>query len=888
MKTKHILTAMVLPTVLAACTADEIVENNNVNLDGVAKLNPITFTVGEGADSRLIFDESGLGNWKWGEEGDQFSAFLVNTGKGTSIIDRLLTNYVYSSEDGYGYTTTSVMNEGTYWFYAPGSQDKKDNDLISFKLPAAQGPTYYKSRAAQLFFTPLYQLAKEDAPENIDLSLANWYGRAVMPIVNSSEEDFTVRQIILTLGAKKEWVVEGEISMTAMNSLGLKYAYVDGVKTPIRNLDNDATNDEDIDGLKKRLAEANDIVVDNAKKKTAPALVLDLGTEGVKVAAGAEHTFTMLVPATEKNVTCEVKLITDKGIVTINSWNDSNYTQNGVQFKHNGIMPMFGFKNANKNQFKSYQVEEGDLTAFGAEYYVTTYGYMMDLINTVNGNLTVYNIGDWVLDARMAETIKESDAEVTFTMPIVVEDEEEKISLTKVNFAKVTIAEGTEVAFGKNTSSDELIVEEGAEASLAETTADDIDNNGTLKVASAATISGTITNNGDLTLTDINPTVNFVNGNVTYANTANTSDFNLTNEKLTLPTADELTGNATLTISADVNLTFIGNKELVKKVNVNNTVYTVKLINNGSIDFGASGANRLDVYGSMENNGTIEGEDYAGILLYGSLENNGDLEPGYLNVTANATLENNGTVAPNDYSINDGTITLSADSKTKILSGSGVVNNDAKAKKLSIDAIADNTVYYTFTTAVSSEDVNALNCEDYKLNKVIFNEKLTIDVDDEYADDVTGNAIHGLRGITTLEFAKGLEIESDVKNQVLAATITDIIINGTNVKFEGSNWENIDGLTTCAVGVAGTTKVTVKAGSKLTIEDMKLIPVGNAAKLEFESLTAAGKTQGKVVNKGAVYTGSNGTVYNETTHAAWWTGAATVAGYYNATTGNIQ
>ena len=29
MKTKHILTAMVLPTLLAACTADEIVENNN-------------------------------------------------------------------------------------------------------------------------------------------------------------------------------------------------------------------------------------------------------------------------------------------------------------------------------------------------------------------------------------------------------------------------------------------------------------------------------------------------------------------------------------------------------------------------------------------------------------------------------------------------------------------------------------------------------------------------------------------------------------------------------------------------------------------------------------------------------------------------------------------
>ena len=96
MKTKHILTAMVLPTLLAACTADEIVENNNVNLDGVAKLNPITFTMGENADSRLLWDNTGLGNWKWGAEGDQFSAFLVSAGIAQPVQDLLLTNYVYS------------------------------------------------------------------------------------------------------------------------------------------------------------------------------------------------------------------------------------------------------------------------------------------------------------------------------------------------------------------------------------------------------------------------------------------------------------------------------------------------------------------------------------------------------------------------------------------------------------------------------------------------------------------------------------------------------------------------------------------------------------------------------------------------------------------------
>ena len=520
MKTKHILTAMVLPATLAACTADEIVESNNVNLDGVAKLNPMTITVGENADSRLLWDESGVGNWKWGAEGDQFSAFLVSAGNST-VLDYLLTNYVYSSEDGENYTTTSVMTEGTYWFYAPGSQDKKDNDLISFKLPTVQGPEYYKSDDAQVFFTPLYKLSKEDAPENLNLELTSWYGRAVMPIVNGTREAFTINQIILELNGA-EWTVEGTISTSKLAAENLTYAFVDGVKTPILNTNSSATDNETLAELKTRLQEAYDVVSDGAK--TSSTLVLDLG-KGVKLASGASKTFTMLVPATAEDVTCNVKIVTDKGIVDIASYDESNYTQDGVQFKHNGIMPMFGMMNADKTQFKSYKVEY--INANAANYYVTSYEYMMSLINTVNGDLSVYNIGDWAIDAKMAKAIASSDAQVTFVQPIEIADEDAKVELTKVHFDEVTVVEGTEVAFGKNTSAETLNIEAGAKVT--------VNGLGSYEITSRATTTvyytiGTVNNAGELVINnDAKVTTVNTTGKLTIVKDgANTTDVKIT------------------------------------------------------------------------------------------------------------------------------------------------------------------------------------------------------------------------------------------------------------------------------------------------------------------------------------------------------------------------
>lgn len=949
MKTKHILTAMVLPAMLAACTADEIVENNNVaNIQGRALLNPMAITVNGGVDSRADWSNEGYGKFVWNSETDKFSAFLLDVDAadanndgvkeftGSVNTDQLLTNYIYSSEDGEKYTTTSQMVEGAYWFYAPG-REKNTRDLIPFKMEVAQGLNYYKESAdVQAFFTPIYNLTSVDSPSSLDLSLTPYFGRAVVTVTNTTKEDFTLNQIVLE--SDKVFVYEGNISVKALKTENLVKTYVadcdewhytgaaiTSTMTDAQKAEKYAANDKTKEAGKTT---ANLVAVDDAKKETK-MIVLNLEGEEGYLAVGQTKEFNLVVPRTDDGAKCKVTLIANKGVKTISEEIQSNYKY-GIQFKHNGIMPMFG---KTTEGFKAYNVKSFDELGENV-YYVTSYPQMMNLINTVNGDFTVYNIGDWGIDAAMAKLIaEESDVHVYFKNHISVTAEAQSrtaedntITLKKVTFMKgFTVEEDTEVDLaagnknvktGDDTTTYSVVGEGGItvmEGATLNVTAEAGTINGGMKIAEGATVNlaggiiygtienkgvlnvtanvvnGSIENNGTLTLTDNAPTVIVKSGSVTYANTANTDDFAFTNRNLTLPTpSDNNKVNATITINSDVKMTLVADMTLGQYVD--GTTYAVKLVNNGEIDLGSK---MLTVNGKLENaeDAEISGNGY--LLINGSAENNGVVNPRIVRVYAGATLENNGTwYANGGTSQNSGTVTLGADSKTRFDVGNGIVNNDALSKNLILtegqQAANEMTVYYTFTSAVSSADVNALDCEEYSLNKIIFNEKLTIDVDEKNIVG-TSNGITGLSGIKTLQFAKGLEIEADVKNQGVHKNIANIIISGSDVKFKGSNWLGAEGETVCALGINGTTTFTVNKSCKLTVDDMTLCPVGETAKLTFESIAkeTSGETDGQVVNNGNIYTGKEGVAYNRTINT-WWSGAAAVEGYFNTTSGKIE
>lgn len=851
MKTRHILTAMVLPAFLAACTADEFVENNNVNLSGRAELAPIEFTVNGEADTRFIFDEAGSGNWKWESAKDAFSAFLVD--QNWAVTNKLYTNYIYKSEDGAGYRTTSTMVEGIYWFYAPAAESKNTRDLLPFKLATSQSKDYYKSDDAKVFFTALYKLAKEDNPQGLKLDMMNYYSRAVFPLTNNTDEAVKVKQIVLK---GTDFQVGGEISMEALKD----YMYgfnENGELTPVVNLDKDETNDVTVKKFKENLQKADLAVApEKGQIETSNALVLDLG-EGVTIAKGATETFTMLVPRTDASVSCSMTIIADKGMIEIEATDKSNYAKN-VQFKHNGIMPMFGLQS--DKTFKSYSIEKDKFKDIKDAYYVSNYDDMIALINTVNGDIKAYNFGDWSVDAAMAAAIESSDAYVEFQQPIRISDEKKEISLTKVSFKEgVTVTKGTKVDFKKsrveerqNVVEKAFVIEEGAEATL---TAGDfskaeIANNGTLKVAKEAKmgyskktdggqewIPATITSTGTLTLVNNSGAKIVLNaGDLNYTavdgKTENAASYDMGN--LAMVAENSMTSDLNITIGENVTLTDQNySEQWVKtpsKVVDEDVTYVTNITNNGTLNL----VKGIEVSGDLKNNKTISGDGNLHLHKSGTNAAGAEIKSS-LNVDEYVVLNNNGRLSGTQV-INNGTIVTGKGSKTVVTLGTGVVNNTAKAN-VTVESQADQDITYVFESAVDSEELDGLNTELYQINKFVFKGQVTVDKN-----------LAKCKGVRAMEFmdGSGLFIDAEIAQGTL---IEKVVING-DVTFSG--WAtNKSGL-----GFRNGAEFTIRKNSVLTINDLKVAALtGKTLTFAGEKGTGANDKQGKVVNNGIVLAG---------------------------------
>lgn len=890
------MTAMVLPALFAACTADEFNEiGSNANLADRAVLAPITVTLeGEGADTRFAWDEegaNGVGNWTW-ENTDSFSAFLVNDGDGKpetwTPTNNLLTNYIYKSGDGgNSYTTTSSMVEGLYWFYAPArtSQGVGTTKMMSFDLATAQSEDYWKSDAAKVFITGLYKLVAGDEPQNLPLSMINYYSRAVFPLTNNTDAAVSVRQIVLE--SSSDFVVKGNISTKAMTDY--MYAFDDaGNLVPAVNTDNNAQNDITESKLKENLAAA-DLVNEDDAKVTTKVLVLNLG-DGVTLAKGETKSFTMLVPRTDPNTTCTVKIITNEGVVEINETDQSNYAKN-VQFKHNGVMPMFGL--ASDGSFKAYSIEDGKFVDLGNARYVGSYDEMIALINTVNGEFSVYNMGDWKIDAAMANALTNSDSYVNFMQPITVEDSKNEVKLTKVSFGvaddatttnvnetvenTVTIAKGTTVSFDasernetKNAVVGDLKIEEGATVVLndGDFSQADISNAGDLTINggeydynAGRNAENVITSTGALKIagvgSDNQPTINLEGGTLEFAaKNANTpAAYSVANNRLTLPTTDDLeaNGNVTVTVGEGVTLSINGSQRTAEAVTTaSGAKYSTNIVNNGTITVSSSCT--LTTKGDLQNNGTING---AGTLAINGTATNAagaTIEATSTTIGTDAEVANNGELTAS----NSGKITTGNGSRTILTGGEGTTDNTALAY-IDVTNATGQVVEYVISTDLNKSAwdrifVGSFNTY-YHVNKLVVESTLTVDdADFEVADY-----------IKAIDFEDGAAINMTNPSAALTfAGATEVNING-NVKFQG--WD----VTMSNITFSATATVTLANNANLAISNC-VVKGNRASSLTFESEAAvAPNKQGVVQNNGVV----QGAVseYKEG-DPAWWHGTA--------------
>ena len=432
-----------------------------------------------------------------------------------------------------------------------------------------------------------------------------------------------------------------------------------------------------------------------------------------------------------------------------------------------------------------------------------------------------------------------SNATVKFTTPMIIEEDlTGDYAVTSKFIFDAAVKQSGKIALSTKTG--EAVF--GGEATLNEGAVISGKADFNKATINNATITGIVTfNSGDVTVQTLKSaaTINIMNGSVTIKD-------NVTAPALTTINVKE----GTLTVQEENFTTgrtiVVGTLKNGNEADKTGTLYLKKEADYASLTLNAGNIYVENVLNNVSGNtnwvnGTI------------TVQNDGELKIPNAKWTIPATaklvnkanisykneyskIENNGTIE--NHSImtvetNNGTIETKEGSSTKINSGNGKVNNQALAN---VDAPATNTVYYTFTSNVTEEDLNKFKTEVYDINKIIFNGNVSLN-----------NIIEAtaLNGITALEFAgNGAKVHLNTK-QALSTKINDLTFSG-NTTISGFNQEK-------GLGIAASdAKITVAYGKTLIIQNVAFGAVGSSAKIAWDlQKDSEGENEAKVVVNGA-------------------------------------
>ena len=156
MKAKHLLTGLVLPTVFAACTSEEIVSQQDVvksDLSNRPVVGKVELNLG-GMESRGTVGDPYFNSIAFVEGEDGFGARIIDTYSpislaGDKVLDHAVRNYTivdeyassnykYVNNGGKSWVTDALMVEGNYMFYYPYNEANLARTPNKVVLPKAQ------------------------------------------------------------------------------------------------------------------------------------------------------------------------------------------------------------------------------------------------------------------------------------------------------------------------------------------------------------------------------------------------------------------------------------------------------------------------------------------------------------------------------------------------------------------------------------------------------------------------------------------------------------------------------------------------------------------------------------------------------------------------------
>ena len=147
MRTRHILTALALPALFAACTADEFESANmEQGLQERAKLSKdFALITGNGADTRYAAEgEAGI-TFTYDENDrigaaivDQYNTAYPNEPEKWTIIPSLAGNYPFIYKGDYTWQSDYELGIGNYIFVFPYNASDNNRAAVSYELPTIQ------------------------------------------------------------------------------------------------------------------------------------------------------------------------------------------------------------------------------------------------------------------------------------------------------------------------------------------------------------------------------------------------------------------------------------------------------------------------------------------------------------------------------------------------------------------------------------------------------------------------------------------------------------------------------------------------------------------------------------------------------------------------------
>lgn len=704
MRTKHLLTALMLPAVFAACTQEEYdVVDSSAKVNERIELGQVALDFG-GAESRFAAGTGNNFNGFVPEEGDVLGAALVDNAGATNdalvynkagvaahkglynLTSYINTNYAYE-KNGSNWESAANMVEGNYLFYLPYNAGHTVRTPLVATLPVTQTLEVAEDGVVKESLIDYaldqnsimalgYSFIDRDDDKQVSVKMLPVYAYPLVKLVNSYEEDNTDDDKDNPVGVDltiKKIVVKNSNNFTvsapiyagdnktvlktekgAVKEFNREFKYRNSSNTGDVTVPNGSYAAYDVEGENYVAFTSSLLDTEATTKVTSPAIVVK-PTENFTIAAGKATEFYLVIPAEDyaaKSLTIEVS--TNKGT----------------------------FEKTIKNP----------AIAAGKRYPLAEYedGELIAPVEDPDGSLAIAAGKGSEYCVKLGEnTIASESIMVTTTAELVAElqnaVEEKSLNVTTLtkdvcfNAAAARAFKANKESEFKLTINGEITISSGLTAGTVSTKS--IDLNGKAYI------------NGDVT---INKQWYFGHGNnIASAVFAEFVDGNIVLDELKINGKAEVKAGAVVTVKNTVTAFDVDNKGTL------NLYGEVSLLSNtGNVNVGSASATKdsegtkltVKTYNNSAN-GTITVNKWskvANIVNAGTVENYGEIT-----AVSNSNLVNNyGKVAGTNTKLID---LKSVDAIVGEISGIGYICNNIDINSpISASTMAVQKVYYEF------------------------------------------------------------------------------------------------------------------------------------------------------------------------------------------------